>query len=332
MKKTSLLVAAGVSLLFSGCASSGKIGSSSKGGDIIVSSPQVKERPSVAVYEEKVEVKTAPIPIIEPTVKLLPFKSFNFTDSDRAHVRTRDHNPFNEGDTICISFENYSMPLPGAKVISQYMAANRKNHTGIDLKTFPADTVRAVFSGQVRMSQLYSGYGNVVVIRHYNGLETVYSHNVKHLVKVGDFVSSGDAIALVGRTGRATTEHVHFEVRIMGEHINPNKIFDFAAQRPKETAFYLVKRQGGYALRKPSEMPSTPVTTSLYYAESKTNADELQSKNQPEDAAASEYTVKKGDTLYAISRKFGITLNQLCSLNNISTNQVLKIGAVLKVR
>ena len=312
---------------FTGCTTS-KQTSSQKKENIIVSSPQIAQIPS-ATADEPVAVKSTQIPIESPTETLIVFKPFQFSEYDKANVRAHNHNPFYEADTLYIAFNDYSMPLPDAKVISQYMAANRRNHTGIDLKTFPSDTVRAAFAGQVRMSQPYSSYGNVVVIRHYNGLETVYSHNVKNLVNPGGFVRPGDAIALVGRTGRATTEHLHFEVRIMGEHIDPNKIFDFVAQKPAEKGFYLIKRNNGYALHKSEGMQTVPDTApAVYYSQSEKPSQTINTA----DASASEYTVKQGDTLYSISRRFGITLNHLCTINNITTEQVLNIGKVLKVK
>ena len=118
----------------------------------------------------------------------------------------------------------YAFPLPGGKVISAY--GTRGGHSGTDIKTCAKDTIRAAFDGVVRMSKPYYAYGNIVVIRHANGLETLYSHNFKNLVKAGDVVKAGQAIGLTGRTGRATTEHVHFETRINGQHFNPNLIFD----------------------------------------------------------------------------------------------------------
>ena len=113
-------------------------------------------------------------------------------------------------------------------------------HSGVDLKTKPSDPIYAAFDGVVTMSQVYSGYGNCVVLRHANGLETLYSHNVKNLVKVGNHVKCGQKIALTGRTGRATTEHLHFEVRVNGRHYNPNIIFDHTTRQLKkgQVTFY----------------------------------------------------------------------------------------------
>ena len=109
-------------------------------------------------------------------------------------------------------------------MISAYGA--RRGHSGTDIKTKANDTIRCAFDGIVRMAKTYAAYGNVVVVRHDNGLESIYSHNSRNLVKSGDIVKAGDAVGLTGRTGRATTEHVHFETRINGQHFNPNLIFD----------------------------------------------------------------------------------------------------------
>ena len=263
---------------------------------------------------------------------LPPSYKFTFTEYDKAHVRTINHNPFEQSDTLYICFSSgYSMPLPGAKVISQYMAANRRTHTGIDLKTFAGDTIRAVFPGMVRMSQSYGGYGKVIVIRHYNGLETVYSHNSRNLVKIGDYVDAGQPIALTGRTGRATTEHLHFEIRIMGEHINPNKFFDFANQRAQQEGFYLFRCANGYTLKKAKDVRQN-MDRPLYASVSSETPVRQEEEKKSQTIEPYEHKVQKGDTLYAIARKYNVTVNKLCELNNISVNKILQIGMRLRVR
>lgn len=153
----------------------------------------------------------------------------HFSSMEINHIRvatpglfTKDKNLLLHLDTL--TENEYAFPLPGAKVISPY--GTRRGHSGADLKTCAGDTIRAAFSGVVRMSKPYAAYGNVVVIRHSNGLETIYSHNVKNLVQSGDRVLAGQPVALTGRTGRATTEHLHFETRINGQHFNPDLIFN----------------------------------------------------------------------------------------------------------
>ena len=139
-------------------------------------------------------------------------------------------------------------PLPGAKVISPYGRRGGRSHTGVDLKTKPDDNIRAAFDGEVVFSAKYAGYGNLVRILHGNGLETYYSHNSKNLVKVGDRVKAGDVIALTGRTGRATTEHLHFETRINGRAYDPSRFFDHQAHTIRMKAFQ--KTKNGYVVKK----------------------------------------------------------------------------------
>ncbi|MDR0429225.1 MAG: M23 family metallopeptidase [Tannerellaceae bacterium] len=172
------------------------------------------------------------IALKEPEIPLLPVFDIteNFCPRDINQISVSDPKLFADGNTMVIDLSrfpgsNYCFPLPGAKVISPY-AGRRIRHSGTDLKTFANDTIRAAFDGIVRMAKAYASYGNVIVIRHFNGMETVYSHNSKHLVKQGEYVKAGTPVALLGRTGRATTEHLHFEVRINGQHFNPELLFD----------------------------------------------------------------------------------------------------------
>lgn len=137
--------------------------------------------------------------------------------------------------------KNWCYPLPGAKVISPYGGRGGRTHSGTDLKTKPNDNILAAFDGEVVFSGNYYGYGNLVRIKHANGLETYYSHNSKNLVKVGDYVKAGDIIALTGRTGRATTEHLHFEIRINGHHVNSARYFDHTTHQLRADAFQNTK-------------------------------------------------------------------------------------------
>ena len=153
----------------------------------------------------------------------------SFSSMEVNHIRVVTPGLFSQNKSIYLHLDSlkemgYAFPLPGGKVISAYGA--RKGHSGADIKTCAKDTVRCAFDGGVRMSKPYSAYGNVVVVRHANGLETIYSHNSQNLVHSGDIVKAGQPIGLTGRTGRATTEHLHFETRINGQHFNPNIIFN----------------------------------------------------------------------------------------------------------
>ena len=128
-------------------------------------------------------------------------------------------------------------PLPGAKVISPYGRRGGRSHTGVDIKTRPNDNILAAFDGVVTMSQRYAAYGNLIKIRHERGLETWYSHNSKNLVSVGDRVKAGQVIALTGQTGRASTAHLHFELRLNGAAQNPSLLFDHVAHKVKKDVY-----------------------------------------------------------------------------------------------
>lgn len=139
----------------------------------------------------------------------------------------------------------WAYPLPGAKVISPY--GGKRHHSGTDIKTKPNDKILAAFDGEVVFSADYHGYGNLIRIKHANGLETYYSHNSKNLVKVGDYVKAGQVIALTGRTGRATTEHLHFETRVKGKAVNSKKYFDHTSHTLRLKAFK--KSKGVYVIK-----------------------------------------------------------------------------------
>lgn len=141
----------------------------------------------------------------------------------------------------------WSYPLPGAKVISPY--GGRRRHSGVDIKTVPNDEVLAAFDGTVTMAKPYFGYGNCIVIKHDNGLETLYSHQSKNMVKVGDRVKAGQVIGLTGRTGRATTEHLHFEVHIKGKRFNPAIIFDHLNNSLKQEMVVFTKRGNSVTIK-----------------------------------------------------------------------------------
>lgn len=196
------------------------------------------------------------------TVKIIPFLLLPFcslalhaqdgmcTDIDEWQVMkveaTRD--PFRNGRQFTINFNNYTeeewcYPLPGAKLLSPFGGA--RHHAGTDMKTFAGDTLRAAFSGVVVFSGTHYGYGGCVILSHANGLETLYSHNSKNLVTVGQWVHAGDPVALEGRTGRATTDHLHFETRVKGKAFDSEKIFDHKKHTLIRQIFVVNKQKNG---------------------------------------------------------------------------------------
>ena len=157
------------------------------------------------------------------------------------------NDPFTITNTFRLDLEKieeqaWAYPLPDARVISPYGGARR--HSGVDLKTKPNDEIYAAFDGEVVASGPYYGYGNCIRIKHAYGLETLYSHQSKNMVKKGDKVKAGQVIGLTGRTGRATTEHLHFEVSFGGKRLDPAIIFDHSNHKLKAVTLHLTKGKG----------------------------------------------------------------------------------------
>lgn len=167
------------------------------------------------------------------------------------HAMTLDpdevYDPFTITNTFLLDLEKieekaWAYPLPDARVISPYGGVRR--HSGVDLKTKPNDEIYAAFDGVVVASGPYYGYGNCIRIKHAYGLETLYSHQSKNMVKKGDKVKAGQVIGLTGRTGRATTEHLHFEVSFGGKRLDPAIIFDHSNHKLKAATLHLTKGKG----------------------------------------------------------------------------------------
>jgi len=182
-------------------------------------------------------------------------KALPFSSREKTCLRIRTPGLFDHNKIVYIHLdslfdEEFVFPLPGAKMISKYGKRGKYYfHTGVDLKTFPKDTIFSVFAGRVRMSKFFSSYGNIVVISHSTGLETVYAHNFINLVKCGDCVKAGTPIALTGRTGRATTSHLHFEIRIDGCHFDPGIIFDIKNRTSKKICIRCEKNKEGISVK-----------------------------------------------------------------------------------
>lgn len=167
------------------------------------------------------------------------------------HAMTLDpdevYDPFTITNTFRLDLEKieekaWAYPLPDARVISPYGGARR--HSGVDLKTKPNDEIYAAFDGVVVASGPYYGYGNCIRIKHAYGLETLYSHQSKNFVKKGDKVKAGQVIGLTGRTGRATTEHLHFEMSFGGRRLDPAIVFDHSNHKLKAATLHLTKGKG----------------------------------------------------------------------------------------
>lgn len=208
-------------------------------------------------------------------------------------------------DSCVIDCSTFVLPMDSmTRVTSKYGPRRRRMHKGIDLKVQIGDTIRAAFDGKVRIKNFERrGYGYYLVIRHPNGLETVYGHLSKFLVGVNDIVRAGDPIALGGNTGRSTGSHLHFETRFLGQAINPADIIDFENSIPHQDQYVFrnVKING-----RKSNIYTSSNSQMVYHR------------------------VKSGDTLGKIARIYGTTVNELCRLNGLKSTSMLRIGQSIR--
>lgn len=233
-------------------------------------------------------------------------------------------NPFKEAevpDSKIIDVTGYFMPVPG-QVTSNYGYRKKfgRMHKGIDLAIKSNDTIYAAFDGKCRLTAYErKGYGNYVILRHPNGLETVYGHLNKALVKPDQVVKAGDPIGLGGSTGRSTGPHLHFETRFMGYAINPSAIFDFANHTTHTDTYTFDKKT---------------YTKARNFAPSGTTLAKAEQENpyRAADVEKDTYTVRKGDTLTSIAKSYGLSATTLRKINGMTNSDMIKIGQVLKLK
>ena len=210
-------------------------------------------------------------------------------------------------DSFAIDCSSFVYPIAidsMARITSKYGPRRRRMHKGIDLKVLRGDTIRASFNGKVRIKAFERrGYGYYVVLRHPNGLETIYGHLSKILVEENQIVRAGETIGLGGNTGRSTGSHLHFETRFLGQAINPAEIIDFENGVPHQDTYVFrnVKING-----RKSNIYTSSSDRMVYHR------------------------VKSGDTLGKIARMYGTSVNELCRLNGVKGTSVLRIGQSIR--
>ena len=217
------------------------------------------------------------------------------------------------------SLESYHYPYIG-RITSRYGPRRGRAHQGLDIGLKTGDPIYATFDGKVRLSKAAGDYGNLVIIRHNNGLETYYAHLSQRDVEVGDWVVAGQQIGLGGSTGRSTGPHLHYEVRYKGQSFDPERLIDFSNGNLRRDELLLKRRH-----------------FSIYSKYEQDFGDEEEVAKQEEAerkaAAAVQYhTVRSGDTLGAIARKYGTSVSRICQLNNIKSTSILRIGQKLRVK
>ncbi len=234
-------------------------------------------------------------------------------------------------ETYKIDLRHFTMPTTSRVITSNFGSRWGRQHKGLDIKVYIGDTIRAAFSGKVRIVRYEAGgYGKYIVIRHNNGLETIYGHLSKQLVEENQEVRSGEVIGLGGNTGRSTGSHLHFETRLCGVALNPALMFDFRAQ--DVTGDYYAFNKETYDNESTNATRLRGKQDSSTYASTDSSDDYATNKRTTSGLTdqISYHKVKKGETLERIAKKRGVTIEKICKLNHITKTMRLRPGQILR--
>lgn len=234
-------------------------------------------------------------------------------------------------ETYKIDLRHFTMPTTSHVITSNFGSRWGRQHKGLDIKVYIGDTIRAAFSGKVRIVRYEAGgYGKYIVIRHNNGLETIYGHLSKQLVEENQEVRSGEVIGLGGNTGRSTGSHLHFETRLCGVALNPALMFDFRAQ--DVTGDYYAFNKETYDNESTNATRLRGKQDSSTYASTNSSDDYATNKRTTSGLTdqISYHKVKKGETLERIAKKRGVTVEKICKLNHITKTMRLRPGQILR--
>lgn len=214
----------------------------------------------------------------------------------------------------------WSPPMASNRINSNFGYRRYRWHHGTDLDLDTGDPIYAVFDGIIRVKKYGRGFGNHIVIRHNNGLESVYGHLSATDVEVGDYVKAGQLIGKGGSTGRSTGPHLHFEMRYEGNSIDPATIFDFEKNEIKLKDFELTAVNFKH-------LGARVNSTHTHEDDGDEEEDETHTVRR-----VVYHKIKYGDSLWKISRQYGVTISSICKLNKISTRTNLRLGRRLRVR
>ena len=276
-------------------------------------------------------------------------------------------------EPILIKLPKFTWPTPWtARPTSHFGPRRRRFHYGLDLAQPTGEPIYAAFDGVVRVSRRNRSYDHLVIIHHENGLETYYAHMSKRMVKAGDIVKSGQQIGLCGNTGRSFGSHLHFEIRYMGNAMNPENVIDCQTHDlisqtltlssssfrkvakggtsirngsgTPSSGWYRVRqgdtlekiaRRNGTTVRRLCQLNGIKETKILHPGDRlkvSGNASPTPPKVAGQGSGSNTYTVRSGDTLSKIARQHGTSVKRLCQLNGIKENSTLRVGQKLKVR
>jgi murein DD-endopeptidase MepM/ murein hydrolase activator NlpD len=242
-------------------------------------------------------------------------------------------------DEFRINLRGFCMPTPSRVITSNFGARWGRMHKGLDIKVYTGDTIRAAFTGKVRIVRYdANGYGKYVVIRHDNGLETIYGHLSKQLVAENQNVRAGDVIGLGGNTGRSTGSHLHFETRLCGVALNPALFFDFRAQDVTCDTYVFrkstINRESAQATRLRGKNDQNGYSREDVVGKEQASASRRTEDNSNASSSYSGATryhkVEAGETVYSIARKHGLTVEEFCRINHINKNMRIRPGQILK--
>jgi murein DD-endopeptidase MepM/ murein hydrolase activator NlpD len=228
-------------------------------------------------------------------------------------------------DSVEINFVSpgegqFKMPFMGSKT-SEFGWRHRRPHYGTDIDLVTGDTVVSAFDGMVRIAKVCYGYGNCIIIRHKNGLETVYGHLSRMDVEVGQQIKAGEIIGLGGNTGRSTGDHLHWELRYLGQAIDAEDVVDFATGELKSNCFVLrkVDVDNKYDLRALHSRHKRDVgLTKAELAYAKKTGKKL-------------HKVRSGDTLGYLAKRYHTTVSVLCKKNKLKPTTTLRLGQLIKI-
>ncbi len=274
------------------------------------------------------------------TIELIDYSDFPFTKTEiilknssnnadllnltKEHWDTTAYNPYKHvkiNFPVQIKFDDstYTPPISFKKVVTSHYGWRRgRAHRGIDIDLVTGDSVVSIFDGVVRFANYSRGHGKTVIVRHPNGLETVYAHLSKYAVKANDIIKKGELLGYGGASGNARGSHLHLVINYKGVSINPEYLFDFSEQNEIRSKNIWVTKNW--------------VQPGLHSSKRQTKLTILDTK---EKAIASlekrkkVYIVKRGDTLSGISSKNNLSIASICKSNYIRKTTPIKIGQKL---